>query len=168
MAFILSTDAILEKSSEKSGDKTGFFDPRYTCDVDNSSPELRWSDPPEGTVGFALFAEDIDHPDRFAHWVVFNVPATVRHLPAGIPPQEILPNGIRQGLNSWGKLGYAGPCPPPRSQAHTYVFRLVALSALPEITHRPTRDELMSLLAPYIVATAEIRGRYQRMIQIAG
>lgn len=159
MAFTLFTDAIQDN---------GFFDPRYTCDVDNSSPELRWHEAPEGIAGYALIAEDLDHPEKFAHWVVFNIPPTVLHLPTGIPPQELLPNGIRQGLNGWGKLGYAGPCPPQRSQPHTYAFRLLALSALPEITHRPTRDELLNLLSPFIVATAEIRGRYQRMIQAAG
>lgn len=31
--FEITTDAINEQ---------GQFDPRYTCDLDNSSPELRW------------------------------------------------------------------------------------------------------------------------------
>src|ERR1700761_1188540 len=132
--FTLETDAIQDN---------GFFDPRYTCDIDNSSPELRWSNPPSGTVGYALIAEDLDHPKQMAHWVIFNIPVVVQHLPAGIPPQESLPNGIRQGLNGWGKLGYSGPCPPQHSHPHSYVFRLYALSKLPEISHRPTRDELI-------------------------
>lgn len=159
MAFELLTDAILDN---------GFFDPRYTCDIDNSSPELRWRDPPENVAGFALIAEDLDHPKKFAHWSVFNIPETVRHLPAGIPPQELLPNGIRQGLNDWGKLGYSGPCPPLHDRAHLYIFRLYALRALPQIEHRPTRQELVAAISPDIVAVAEVRGRYQRMIQAAG
>jgi len=154
----LFTDAIDEK---------GFFDPRYTCDVDNSSPELRWRDTPEGTAGFALIAEDIDDPNHFAHWVVFGIPAAVLHLPAGIPPQETLPNGIRQGLNGWGKLGYSGPCPSARAQARTYVLRLFALGSVPTISHRPTRDELVEAISPHVLAIAA-RGRYQRSIQIAG
>ena len=159
MAFTLFTDALLDN---------GFFDARYTCDIDNSSPELRWRDPPENIAGYALVALDTDTPEKFAHWVVFNIPATVQHLPAGIPPQELLPNGIRQGLNGWGKLGYSGPCPPSHAEPHTYVFRLYALTAFPDITHRPTLDELMTALVPLTIATTEIRGRYQRMIQIAG
>jgi Raf kinase inhibitor-like YbhB/YbcL family protein len=159
VAFELFSDAILDN---------GFFDARYTCDIDNSSPELRWKDAPENIAGFALIAQDIDHPQNFAHWVVFNIPATVQHLPTGIPPQEVLPNGIRQGLNGWGKLGYSGPCPPTHSAPHTYVFSLFALKALPTLDHRPTRDELMNMISPYVVARAELRGRYQRMVQIAG
>jgi Raf kinase inhibitor-like YbhB/YbcL family protein len=110
--FTISTDAI---------DDRGIFDPRYTCDQDNSSPELRWQDVPPGTAGFALIAEDLDAPSGiFAHWVIYNIPPELLHLPAGIPPQESLPNGIRQGLNSFGKLGYSGPCPPARDRAHRY------------------------------------------------
>src|SRR5690349_20194258 len=124
----LSTDAI---------DSNGFFDPRYTCDADNSSPELRWDDPPQGTAGFALIADDPDAPGgTFTHWVVYNIPAKVAHLPTGIPPQDTLPNGIRQGTNGQQKLGYAGPCPPPGDAPHRYRFRLYALKALPELPQR--------------------------------
>ena len=94
----MTTDAV---------DERGFFDPRYTCDFDNSSPELRWVGVPPETKGFVLIAEDPDAPGgTFTHWVVYNIPAHVHHLPAGIPAQETLPNGIRQGVNSFGKLGY--------------------------------------------------------------
>jgi Raf kinase inhibitor-like YbhB/YbcL family protein len=154
----IETDAILEN---------GNFDARYTCDIDNSSPELRWSEAPEAVAGFAIMAHDIDHPEQKCHWSVFNIPANVSHLPAGIPPQELLPNGIRQGLNSWGKLGYAGPCPPVGS-AHRYRFRIFALAALPDLKHRASCGELLQAITPYIVQTAEIVGRYQRMMQIAG
>jgi Raf kinase inhibitor-like YbhB/YbcL family protein len=159
MAFEIYTDAILGN---------GFFDPRYTCDVDNSSPELRWRDPPEGITGYAMIAEDLSHPQHFSHWVVFNIPLTVQHLPTGIPPQEVLPNGIRQGLNGWRKLGYSGPCPPHQSSPHEYVFRLYALNAFPDTVQRPTKEELIQAITPFIVAVTEVHGRYQRLMQIAG
>jgi hypothetical protein len=156
----LTTDAI---------HSSGYFDPRYTCDFDNSSPELRWSDVPEGTQSFALIAEDPDAaPGMFAHWVVYQIPAQVHHLPAGIPAQETLPNGIRQGLNGFGKLGYGGPCPPSTDHAHRYYFRLYALRSTPELPNRATRDHLLSLIRPSILATAELMGKYQRMLQKAG
>src|SRR5690348_5845703 len=115
--LVLNTDAL---------DRNGFFDPRYTCDADNSSPELRWSVIP-GAAAYALLAEDVSLDDPFAHWVVYRIPAAVHHLPAGIPNQERLPNGICQGINSLGKLGYAGPCPPSGDRPHRYIFRLYSL-----------------------------------------
>lgn len=94
-------------------DERGFLDPRYTLDLNNSSPEIRWSDIPPETRGFALILEDHDAPrGLFTHWLIYNIPSEIRHLPTGIPPQEILPNGIQQGVNDYGKLGYGGPYPP--------------------------------------------------------
>jgi Raf kinase inhibitor-like YbhB/YbcL family protein len=160
----ITTDAI---------DYNGYFDPRYTCDFDNSSPELRWGDIPEGTAGFAVIAEDPDAPvegpgSAFTHWVVYNIPAAIHHLPAGVPPQESLPNGIRQGLNAHGKLGYGGPCPPHSHGAHRYIFRVYALRSLPDIPTRPSRERLLEAIAPHVIATAEVMGRYQRLSQRAG
>lgn len=151
-------------------DPHGLFDARYTCDFDNSSPELRWDDIPAHCKSFALIAEDPDAPQGlFTHWVVYNIPAGIRHLPAGIPAQEILPNGIRQGVNSAGKLGYSGPCPPLGQGSHRYYFRLYALSAAPSnLPGRATREQLLKSIESSILATAELMGRYQRAIQKAG
>jgi Raf kinase inhibitor-like YbhB/YbcL family protein len=158
MAFTLRTDAILEN---------GYFDPRYTCDIDNSSPELRWEDPPKNTQGFALIVEDLSTPQRFVHWVVYQIPVNVHHLPAGIPAQETLPNGIKQGINGWGKLGYGGPCPPQPSEAHLYLFRLYALERLNPIHPKPRREELLQAIAPDLLAATELRAKYQRMLKVA-
>ena len=161
--MILTSDAI---------DSRGYFDPRYTCDADNSSPELRWENAPENTAGFALIAEDPDaNRGLFTHWSIYNIPSKIHHLPAGIPPQEVLPNGIRQGANGYGKLGYSGPCPPSKEsgdQDHHYVFRLYALAALPEIAPRSTREQVLQAIEPYILARTELTGRYHRHVQKAG
>lgn len=147
----------------------GLFDPRYTCDIDNSSPELRWDSTPEGTSSFVLIAEDVDAPSGvFTHWVVYNIPSDVHHLPAGIPPQEALPNGIKQGINSFGKLGYSGPCPPLQDRPHRYYFRLIALGQTPTIPPRVKREDLLAIIEPYIIGTAHVMGRYQRVVQKAG
>lgn len=158
--MLVATDAI---------GRDGTLDPRYTCDSDNSSPELRWNQTPSGIAGFALIAEDVDAPNGvFTHWIVYNIPASIHHLPAGIPPQDSLPNGIRQGINDFGRLGYSGPCPPIHDKPHRYYFRLLALSQLPELPRRIRRDELLNALSPYIMARSEIMAKYQRAIQRAG
>lgn len=163
----LTTDAIHSR---------GNIDPRYTCDLDNSSPEFKWElnwDEAENPVSqsFAGFALMIDDPDAlggvFTHWVIYQIPPQIRHLPAGIPPQEALPNGIRQGLNSFGKLGYAGPCPPLRDRPHQYRFRLYAIRHFPEIPHRATRVQILQAIEPEILAVTEIWGSYQRQSQKA-
>jgi Raf kinase inhibitor-like YbhB/YbcL family protein len=156
----ITTDAV---------DAAGSFDPRYTCDFDNSSPELRWHNVPAEAKAFALIAEDPDAPKGlFTHWLVYNIPMHVHHLPAGIPAQETLPNGIRQGVNSFNKLGYGGPCPPAGDRAHRYIFRLYALREMPELPSRATREQVLSVIEPLVIASSELMGRYQRAIQKAG
>jgi Raf kinase inhibitor-like YbhB/YbcL family protein len=147
----------------------GLFDARYTCDLDNSSPELRWENIPDGVSGFAVIAEDLDAPRGvFTHWIIYNIPADVHHLPAGIPPQDTLPNGIKQGLNSYGKLGYVGPCPPLGDTPHRYIFNLYALSKVPALVSRMNESVLRQTISPYVIATAQLQGKYMRRIQKAG
>ena len=158
--MIITTDAL---------DAKGFFDPRYTGDFDNSSPELRWEGAPPETQSFVLLVEDPDAPQGlFTHWVIYNIPAQIHHLPAGIPAQESLPNGIRQGINSYGKLGYSGPNPPLGSAPHRYFIRIFALLELAEIPSRATREQLLEIITPFVIDSGELMGRYVRAGQKAG
>lgn len=160
-AFYVSTDAI------DPADQT--FDRRYTCDSDNSSPEVRWNDPPAGTDEFALIMDDPDSlHGTFIHWVVYRIPGSVRHLPAGIPPQELLPNGIRQGLNAARKLGYFGPCPPPGDLPHRYRLTLYALQGPVDLDSRLDGEQLLDKVLSRTVATAQVTGTYARHARRAG
>ncbi len=146
----------------------GYFDPRYTCDIDNSSPELRWEGFGTETLGFAVVAEDLETNPCFSHWLVYNIPLNIKHLPAGMPPQESLPNGIKQGINGFGKLGYSGPCPPQGDPIHRYQFRLFSLRILTQLPSRLKREELLGAILPYKISEACLLGYYQRSLQKAG
>jgi len=98
---------------------SAFFDgedlPRiYTADGSDLSPPLHWEGVPSSTDSFVLFFEDLDvTPDRWIHWLLFDIPSDVRRLPAGIHCDSHFDNGSRHGL-CWGvekfsRLGYQGP-----------------------------------------------------------
>ena len=95
----------------------GAIPSRYTCDGANTSPALRWTAPPRGTVSFSLTVFDPDAPNGgFLHWRIAHLPAAARGLPAA---------SHLGGRNGAGGSGYTGPCPP--SGTHHYRFRLRAL-----------------------------------------
>lgn len=93
----------------------------YTCDGRDVSPPLRWTAPPRATRSFSLVVTDLD-AHGFVHWRLRAIPTSVRRLVAGSRVGS-------PGVNSFGRRGYGGPCPPPGSGRHRYVFTLRALGA---------------------------------------
>lgn len=133
----------------------------YTCDGTDSSPELSWSDIPSGATSLAIVVEDPDAPSGlWIHWVAYNIPSTRTGMPKGVPVGESIPEGGRQGRNSWGNIGYRGPCPPPGT--HRYFFRIFALDTMLDLQGEPTREQLLKAMSGHIVGQCELMGRYSR------
>jgi hypothetical protein len=134
----------------------------HTCDGEDRSPPLAWSGAPPGTRSFALIVHDPDAPvGDWVHWVVYDLPATCRALPEGVPPRPKVTGLGCQGRNDFRKVGWGGPC-PPRGRAHRYRFRLLALDAAPEPPSSPTRDRLLEALSGHVLGEAVLTVMYQR------
>jgi len=96
----------------------------YTCDGRNISPPLRWTLPaPRGTRSLSLKVVDVD-ARGFVHWDARGIPPVVGGLAAGYHGPAVV-----EGPNSAGTRGYTGPCPPPGSGRHRYVFTLTAVGS---------------------------------------
>lgn len=133
----------------------GMIPARFTCDGENISPKLNFSNIPEGTQSLALTMEDPDAPSgTWDHWVVWNIKKDA----IGINEGE-LPSGI-VGLGTNGKASYMGPCPPDRE--HRYIFTLYALDNILNLTKNSTKEELLQELAPHIIEKTILVGRYNR------
>ena len=134
---------------------------KYTCDGEDISPPLQWSDPPQGTQSFALINDDPDAPvGTWVHWVLYNLPAKARALPEAIPPDAELPDGSRHGENSWRRMGYGGPCPP--SGTHRYFFKLYALDTMLDLAAGASKEQLLQAMEGHILAQTEVMGVYTR------
>ncbi|PJI45788.1 MAG: YbhB/YbcL family Raf kinase inhibitor-like protein [Rhizobium sp.] len=101
----------------------------FGCDGGNVSPALSWQNAPAGTRSFVVTAYDPDAPtgSGFWHWVMFNIPAYVEGIDAGITPDSGAPKGAVQSRADAGFASYLGAC-PPAGQTHRYVFSVTALS----------------------------------------
>jgi Raf kinase inhibitor-like YbhB/YbcL family protein len=133
-----------------------------TCDGQNRSPHLAWSEIPVDTRSFALVCDDPDAPrGTWVHWVLFNLPADAVELAPGVPRTPELPSGARQGLNDFGNVGYDGPCPPP-GKPHRYFFRLHALDCALNLAPGVTRLDLDTAMAGHSLADTALMGTYQR------
>ncbi len=134
---------------------------KYTCDDQDISPPLQWTDPPEGTRSFALICDDPDAPvGTWVHWVLYDLPGSTLSLPEAAPSDPDLPDGGRHGQNSWRRPGYGGPCPP--GGTHRYFFKLYALDTELELDAGASKEELLRVMEEHVLAEAETMGVYSR------
>ncbi len=132
----------------------------HACDGRNISPALKWSGAPKETRSFALICEDPDAPGgTWVHWVVYGLPASVTELPVNVPPMENLPGVGMHGINSFGHLGYGGPCPPP-GKPHHYYFRIYALDRDIGLKPKASRADLDKAMKGHILAEGKLMGTY--------
>jgi len=129
---------------------------RHTCEGEDVSPALSWSEPPAGTRALALIVDDPDAPvGTFTHWLAWNIDPRA----GGLGEDE---SGPAEGTNDFGTGGWSGPCPPRGHGAHRYFFWLHAVDAELEVGFRAGRKELVRALDAHVLATAELMGTYER------
>ncbi|GLQ94054.1 YbhB/YbcL family Raf kinase inhibitor-like protein [Dyella acidisoli] len=151
---------VLQVSSSSFADG-GKIPSTFTCDGANLSPEIQFPSPPAGTKSFALVMDDPDAPTAFTHWLAYGIPADTRELPEGAStPSKRLEHAV-EGINSFGRTGYGGPC-PPEGQAHHYVFRIYALDAMPSLPVGASTDQVNAAIQGHILAEGRMTGLYAR------
>jgi Raf kinase inhibitor-like YbhB/YbcL family protein len=139
----------------------------YAAEGHNASPELEWSGAPEGTQSFVVIVDDPDasNPSPFTHWVAYDIPADVTRLRESLPPDLILqePEGVLQGTNSRGQVGYMGPRPPLEDGPHDYHFQIFALDvASLELDPGAQREAVLSAMEGHVLAKGQLVGQYER------
>ena len=135
---------------------------KHTCQGEDDSPPLAWSDAPAGTKSFALIVDDPDAPDPAApkqtwvHWVVFDLPAGTSSLAAGAAP----PPGARPGRNDYGNERWNGPCPP--IGRHRYVHKLYALDVTLGDVGPLSKPALEKAMKGHVLEQTQLIGTYQK------
>jgi Raf kinase inhibitor-like YbhB/YbcL family protein len=126
------------------------------CVGENVSPQLSWSNVPDGTKSFTLLMIDPEGraPGGVNHWVAYGIPASV----TGFAEGEVNKPSDKYvgGKSTQGVAYYSGPCTPPNATPHHYTFVLIATDFDPkELPPGLTRDELTAKFGP---APAHLKG----------
>ena len=128
---------------------------QFGCTGSNIAPQLNWTNVPAGTQSFAMLMSDYDAPvaGGFHHWIVYNIPASARQLEGN--------HAFTEGTNSYGFIGYGGPCPP--IGRHRYFFKLYALdTVLPDLGASADKPKLEAAMKGHVVAEGQLVGTYEK------
>lgn len=128
----------------------------YTCNGADVSPALAIRDVPPGAKSLVLIVDDPDAPaGLWVHWVLWNIAPDIKEIAKGI-----VPAGAVEGMTSFGRPGYGGPCPP--SGTHHYMFKLYALDTTLSLSPSATARDVEEAMQGSIQAEAILIGLYAR------
>ena len=128
----------------------GAIPAKYSCDGEDVAPPLEWQNVPADAKALALLMDDPD-AGHYTHWVVFNM-----------PPDATTVNGGGLGENSFGDVGYGGPCPPKGDEAHRYVFAVYALREKLKLAKGAKPDDAREAMEQEAIARGRLVGTFKR------
>ena len=137
---------------------------------EGSSPGLSWGNIPQGTKSLLLHMHDLDFVrnktiDDQVHWLVWNIPATVKGFAEAFPKGANLPDGSYQ-ISVTGPV-YRGPGAAANGPLHHYMFEILALDInldFPAVNNDPfeTRAKVMQSIQGHILGKAVMGGLFKR------
>ena len=143
----------------------GSIPAKYTHDGKDINPPLQWHGVSRSAKSIVLIMDDPDAPDpkapkmTWVHWLLYNIPPATKKLPEDAE-RSGLPQGAREGLNSWKQIRYGGPNPP--IGRHRYYFKLYTLDRRLSFPKTPNKDQLLKAMQGHILQRAELIGTYQK------
>ena len=94
-----------------------------------------------------IFADDLE-------------PLALRACLQNIPAEETLPNGAKQGITDFRRVGYGGPCPP--SGTHRYFFKIYCVDKTLDLPPRSDKAALLKAMDGHVLTQGQLMGKYKR------
>lgn len=133
------------------------------CIGQNISPELKWSNTPAAAKSLVLVMSDSEGQSGLGahHLLAYNIAPTV----TGFAENELskASDKFTGGKESAGTTVYRGPCTPPGTGLHHYIFMVIATDLEPgALPAGLTRDELHEKLKGHAKGAAGLVGLFGR------
>jgi len=129
------------------------------CVGENMSPQLSWSNVPDGTKSFVLLMADAEGRGGTgsSHWVAYGIPPSISGFAEGEMSKQT--DKYVAGKGTQGNAFYSGPCTPPNQMVHHYPIVLIATDFAPtELPPGLTREEVAAKLVPPGQSPAHTKG----------
>jgi Raf kinase inhibitor-like YbhB/YbcL family protein len=131
------------------------------CIGQNISPELKWSNTPAAAKSLVLVMSDSEGQSGLGahHLLAYNIAPTM----TGFAENELSKSSDKftGGKESAGTTVYRGPCTPPGTGLHHYIFMVIATDLEPgTLPAGLTRDELQEKLKGHAKGAAGLVGLF--------
>ncbi|WP_460970970.1 YbhB/YbcL family Raf kinase inhibitor-like protein [Spirosoma migulaei] len=136
-----------------------------SCRGKEVSPALMWETSEPAVKSYVILTTDYDVPSpafsvfNLSHWVIYNLPASVRSIPEAVSSEQMQMLGGKIGKNSMGNLTFIAACPPVGR--HAYVFRIYALNQMLSFSIVPDKHTLLNAMEGHILSYGELIGYFQ-------
>jgi Raf kinase inhibitor-like YbhB/YbcL family protein len=133
------------------------------CIGQNVSPELKWSNTPAAAKSLVLVMSDWEGQGGLGshHLLAYNIAPTVTGFAEG--ELNKASDKFTGGKETAGTTLYRGPCTPPGTGIHHYVFTVIATDLEPgALPAGLTRDELWEKLKGHAKGVAGLVGLFGR------
>jgi Raf kinase inhibitor-like YbhB/YbcL family protein len=82
-------------------------------------------------------------------------------LPEGVTKSATVEGIGLQGINSFRKTGYDGPC-PPKGTPHRYYFKLYALDSVIALKPGASKSDVEKAIESHVLGQGQFMGKYGR------
>jgi len=164
-ALFLLTGCMEKQKYEKMEVGLNFykFPSKYVLKGENISPEIKIIGIDSKVKSIAIIMVDPD-AKNFVHWLIWNIPVNGTNLtiPEGIPKTGVVKFPIKaiQGKNSFNKIGYDGPSPPP-GKLHHYHFKVYGLDTFLDLEYGSNKKQLENAMHGHIIQYGEAVAVYK-------
>ncbi len=152
--FFENTSSIYMKIKSKDFKDNGFMPKKFTCDGQNSSPEIDIFAVPNTAKSLLIIAHDHDaEGSDFVHWLIWNIDPRCEVI-----HENMTPVGALEGINDFGETGWKGPCPPHGT--HRYEFHLYALDTLLDLPYNSDKEAVRVTMDGHVIDETSLVGLY--------
>ena len=133
------------------------------CVGNNVSPQLSWTNVPEGTKSFAILMFDPEGraPAGVVHWLAYGIPAATTSFAEG--DLGTPSNKYVGGKSTMGVGNYVGPCTPAGIGFHHYTLVIMATDLEPTaLQPGMTREEFTTAVNGHVKGSTGIVGKFGR------
>jgi len=133
------------------------------CIGDNVSPELTWKNTPAAAKSLVLVMSDWEGQGGLGshHLLAYNIKPDVTNFAEGELSKQS--DKFTGGKETAGMTVYRGPCTPPGTGVHHYIFTVIATDLEPgALPGGLTRDELWEKLKGHAKGVAGLVGLFGR------